>query len=90
MGRDRVPYVTGGFVNHAQWTSALTIVSLDVGMGFNPRLRRRGVSLTRLVAILVLWRTGLTAWIRAQLPAVIAPDDIRTNLICKVLAALLA
>ena len=89
-GTGSLPYVTGGFVNRTQRTSALTSVSLDVGMGFNPRLRRRGVSLARLVAILVFWRAGLAAWIRAQLPTVIAPDDIRTNLTCEVLAALLA
>lgn len=58
-----------------------------VGVAFQPRITWRSVSLARKVSVVVSWRFRLSAWISAQLPAVVAANNLRYNLSRKVFPA---
>lgn len=60
---------------------------LLVWMAFQPQITGRSVSLARKVSVVVFWRFRLSAWISAQLPAVVAANNLRYNLSRKIFPA---
>lgn len=56
-------------------------------MAFQPRITWRSISLARKVSVVVFWRFRLSTWISAQLPAVVATNNLGYNLSRKIFPA---